>query len=255
MTEARAFDALLAAMLVVAAGVFVYLLARPAPYGRHGEGKAWGPAVPARLAWILMESPSVISFAACYALAPRPPWADAPLVVFLVLWQLHYAHRAFVFPFRLRRGAPMPAVVMASGCAFTALNGYLNGRGLTAFGHGYGAAWLADPRFWAGTLLFAAGYSINHHADRILLDLRRPGETGYKIPRGGLYRWISCPNYFGEIIEWTGWAVATWSLPGVVFVIWTIANLFPRALAHHRWYLAKFPDYPKERRALVPFVL
>jgi len=82
--------------------------------------------------------------------------------------------------------------------------------------------------------------------------LRQPGETGYRIPQGGLYRWISCLNYFGEIIEWAGWAIATWSLPGLAFAVWTFANLAPRARAHHAWYHQHFPEYPRERRALLP---
>ena len=51
-----------------------------------------------------------------------------------------------------------------------------------------------------------------------------------------------------------GWALATWSLPGLAFAVWTVANLVPRARANHRWYRGRFPDYPKERRALVPGV-
>ena len=88
----------------------------------------------------------------------------------------------------------------------------------------------------------------------ILRNLRKPDESGYRIPYGGLYRWISCPNYFGEIITWVGWAVATWSLPGLAFAVWTIANLAPRARAHHIWYREHFSDYPTERKALMPGV-
>ena len=92
-------------------------------------------------------------------------------------------------------------------------------------------------------------------ADAVLAGLRRPGETGYKIPRGGLYELISCPNYFGELLEWLGWAIATWSVAGLSFAVFTAANLVPRALTHHRWYREKFPEYPRSRRAVVPFVL
>jgi protein-S-isoprenylcysteine O-methyltransferase Ste14 len=67
-----------------------------------------------------------------------------------------------------------------------------------------------------------------------------------------MYRWISCPNYFGEIVEWIGWAIATWSLAGLAFALWTAANLAPRARSHHQWYRESFADYPQERKALVP---
>ena len=77
----------------------------------------------------------------------------------------------------------------------------------------------------------------------------------YKIPKGGLYEYISCPNYFGEIIEWVGFAVMTWSLPGLIFAMWTIFNLVPRAISHHKWYNQKFKNYPKSRKSIVPFII
>jgi protein-S-isoprenylcysteine O-methyltransferase Ste14 len=103
--------------------------------------------------------------------------------------------------------------------------------------------------------LFAAGYALNRRSDRTLRTLRAPGETGYRIPRGGGFRWVSSPNYLGEIVEWLGWALATWSPAGLAFAVYTAANLAPRAVDNHRWYREKFPDYPADRRALVPYVM
>jgi protein-S-isoprenylcysteine O-methyltransferase Ste14 len=65
---------------------------------------------------------------------------------------------------------------------------------------------------------------------------------------------VSSPNYLGEITIWLGWALATWSLPGLAFAFWTVANLLPRARANHTWYRQTFPDYPAERKALIPKV-
>lgn len=223
-----------------------------APYGRHGRG-GWGPEVGQRLGWILMELPASALWLAIYV-AGAHALEVAPLAL-MAIWQLHYLNRTFVFPFRIRaEGKTTPLSIVGTAIAFNTLNAYVNARQVSEIG-AYPAEWLGDPRFLAGAGLFAVGYAINQHADYVLIHLRKPGETGYKIPRGGLYRWITCPNYFGEILEWTGWAVATWSLAGVAFALYTIANLAPRALAHHRWYKEKFPDYPSERRALVPFLV
>jgi len=101
-------------------------------------------------------------------------------------------------------------------------------------------------------LIFVAGAFINQRADHLLIHLRKPGETGYKVPRGFLFDYISCPNHFGEIVEWIGFAIMTWSLPGLSFAIWTAANLIPRALNHHEWYQETFDDYPKGRKAVIP---
>ncbi len=76
----------------------------------------------------------------------------------------------------------------------------------------------------------------------------------YKIPNGALFKYISSPNYLGEVLEWIGWAILTWSLAGLAFAVFTIANLLPRAYATHKWYIKNFPDYPKERKAIIPFI-
>ncbi|MBW2713856.1 MAG: DUF1295 domain-containing protein, partial [Deltaproteobacteria bacterium] len=86
-------------------------------------------------------------------------------------------------------------------------------------------------------------------------NLRKPGETGYKIPYGGFYRWVSSPNYLGEIIEWAGFAMLTWTPAGLAFLVFSISNLFPRAFSHHRWYQEQFEDYPEERKAIIPGLL
>lgn len=138
------------------------------------------------------------------------------------------------------------------GLTFNVLNGWLDGYWLFVLSGGYLTRWLWDPRFVAGAALFVAGFVLNRWADAILRRLRAPGETGYSIPYGPPYRFVSCPNYLGEITMWLGWALATWSAPGVLFAVWSIANLAPRARDYHRWYRAHFPEYPPERTALVP---
>ena len=51
---------------------------------------------------------------------------------------------------------------------------------------------------------------------------------------GGMFEYVSGANFFGEIVEWTGYAVGAWSFPALAFLIFTIGNLVPRALAHHQ---------------------
>ena len=252
MTEAAFHSTLVLSFLAIALAVFGLLLFITAPYGRHTRG-GWGPSMPTRLAWVIMELPSVAVFALCIALAAGP--VTAPEIVLGALWLGHYIHRTFIFPHRMRGGGrPTPVLIAASGFAFNVGNAYLNGRWIYTLGPGYTDAWLSDPRFLVGAALFALGFAINYHADRVLANLRRPGESGYKVPRGGLYAYVSCPNYFGELLEWTGFAIAAWSLPAVAFAVWTAANLVPRARSHHRWYLETFPEYPRERKVLIPGV-
>lgn len=251
MSEAEVHRLVVLGIVVSAVPTLGYLLWSSAPYGRHGRG-GWGPVLPPRWGWILMESPAVLAFAAVYALGTQA--GDLVPLVLLCTWQLHYVYRTFVFPFRIRSARPMPLLVALSGFGFNVANAYVNARWVSELGS-YPASWLLDPRFLLGTVLFVVGWVMNHHADAILLSLRKPGESGYRVPQGGMYRWVSCPNYLGEMLEWAGWALLTWSTAGAAFFLFTVANLLPRALAHHRWYRAQFPGYPPGRRAIVPFVL
>ncbi len=238
--------------LALAAVSFVALLFVSAPYGRH-QRAGWGPTLPERVGWIVMESPSVLFFAGVFALGAHR--RDPIALALLGLWELHYLQRTVLFPLRMRpEGKRMPLLIPLLAIAFNLLNSWNNARWISGGGV-YSPAWLTDPRFLLGILLFFAGFAINLTSDRILFRLRGPGEQGYRIPRGGLYRWVSCPNYLGEILEWTGWALATWSPAGLAFALYTVANLLPRALQNHRWYRAQFPDYPTERRALVPYLI
>ncbi len=249
MKELTVFHVLLVGWFILAVIIFIVLFFVAAPYGRHVR-RGWGPGIADMWGWILMEAPAPVVFAVFFALGSS---FNAVALVFLVMWEAHYLQRAFIYPFGLRGGTKrMPLVIMGFGFLFNVLNGYLNGRYLFTFSGGYDTGWLADPRFILGTVLFVIGYIINRRADYILRDLRQPGESGYKISNHRLYRWVSSPNYLGEIIIWTGWALATWSLPGLAFAFWTAANLVPRARAHHAWYRRTFPDYPPERKSLVP---
>ncbi|HEX9166140.1 MAG TPA: 3-oxo-5-alpha-steroid 4-dehydrogenase [Gemmatimonadales bacterium] len=246
------FEALVWLWVAIGAVTFLVLLKVPAPYGRHASPK-WGPTVDNRVGWLVMELVVLVVFWTVIARRDGP--LVGPELVMALLFTLHYANRALVFPFRLRTpGKRMPVVIMLLAVGFNLVNGSLLGAQL-AGRRDYPPEWFTDPRFVIGLALFAGGMAVNWWADRRLIALRKPGETGYLIPRGGLFERVSCPNHLGEIVEWSGFALMTWSLPGFAFAFWTAANLVPRALAHHRWYQGAFPDYPARRKAVIPGLL
>lgn len=252
MTELQLHGWAVGIEFVLAAVTLLLLLFVAAPYGRY-ERAGWGPTMPAALGWMVMELPAVALFVAFYFTGDHR-FEVVPLVL-LGLWQLHYLNRTFIFPLRMRaRGRKMPILIALLAVAFNTLNAYVNARWVGHLGS-YGTEWIADPRFVLGATVFLAGWLGNMHSDAILRNLRKHGETRYEIPRGGLYRWVSTPNYMCEIVEWSGWAIATWSIAGLAFAVYTAANLVPRALSHHAWYRERFGEYPPDRKALVPYVL
>ncbi len=236
---------------IVGVGVFILLFFVSAPYGQHIR-KGWGPNINNKLGWFIMEIPTVVIYLIIYFLGERK--TSVVSSVFLLIWMLHYGQRTFIFPFLIRAKQPMPVTIVSFGMMFNGINTYLQARWIYVLSAPYHDDWIFSPFFIAGLFIFLLGFIINLHSDRIIRNLRKPGETEYKIPYGGMFRWVSSPSYFGEITEWAGWAVLTLSFPGLIFVAWTFANLAPRALSHHKWYHETFPDYPKNRKALVPFI-
>jgi 3-oxo-5-alpha-steroid 4-dehydrogenase 1 len=250
MTELGFYHYLIVFWFVLAAAIFVTLFFVVAPYGRH-VARGYGMTIGNRAGWIIMESTAPLAMAICLALGRQQ--ISAASLIFFVLWQAHYVHRAFIYPLQRRdAGKSMPLLVVSLGFIFNSVNGYLNGRYIFGFSGDYTNSWLTDPRFIVGIFLFVAGFIINRQSDWILSSLRQAGESGYKITSRGLYSQVSCPNYLGEIILWSGWALATWSPAGLSFAVWTAANLVPRARAHHIWDQKHLAGYPLERKALIP---
>ncbi len=249
MTEPQ-FYIFVQAWMGLALLIFCINLFIKAPYGRHTSSKA-GPMIDNRWGWIIMELPALVTVPILFVLGDAE---KLPLSwFFLGLWCLHYIHRTLIFPFRIRtKGKKMPLAIVLSAIFFNLVNGYIIGTYLGNYAT-FSLDWIYNWYFILGLILFVVGMFINLQSDTILINLRKPGETGYKIPQGGFFKFVSCPNLFGEIVEWIGFALMTFGLPTASFALWTAANLIPRAKAHHEWYLEKFEDYP-DRRRVIPFL-
>ena len=238
--------------LTLAVIVFLILIFVKAPYGRH-KTKGWGVEISAKKGWIIMESIPAVLLTVMLVLGHN---RDFVVLFFWAIWTAHYVNRAWAWPNRAKLEEKlMPLSVVILAVIFNTINCLLNGIWLFDLSGGYELSWVTDPRFIFGGVIFFFGMILNIKSDDILFSLRDDGSTGYKIPRGGLFEKVSSPNYLGEIIEWIGFAIATWSLAGFTFAFWTFCNLAPRAFAHHRWYKEEFSDYPEDRKALIPFVI
>ncbi|XP_062985794.1 3-oxo-5-alpha-steroid 4-dehydrogenase 1 [Elgaria multicarinata webbii] len=222
------------------------------PYGRYSSS-AFGCLLPTTLAWVVQEAPAFfvpLLLALCSDGARLIFW---PNRILLGIFLAHYLYRSFIFPFLIRGGKPTPFLLFLFALAFCFYNGYLQGRNLSNYAE-YPSNWLTDPRFILGLTGWLSGLLINMHSDHILRNLRKPGETGYKIPRGGLFEYVTGANFFGEILEWCGFALACCTIESLAFAISTFMILGSRAYRHHLWYLKKFEDYPRSRKILIPFV-
>lgn len=197
-----------------------------------------------------MEAVSPVMYSLSMWLVGPPIWSTSQTLL-TCMWLAHYANRAFIHPYRAPSMAPIHILTFLSSVVFNTLNGYTNG------------VWVArhdlaiTPRVACGAAIWMAGLIVNIYHDSILFGLRKQknDKQRYFIPKGGLFELVSCPNYLGEAIEWSGFALAAWlSIPALLFAIFTAANLFPRAWRTHRWYRQQFREYPQSRRAVVPFI-
>jgi hypothetical protein len=252
LTTYTVYQAILGLILVSIPALFWLCYKRPGSYGRLSNGGD-KVLVPARLAWFVMEVPAPLAFVCFYGTGKNA--GESIAIALMTLWMLHYVHRAFIYPMTInpRPGTGNGLEMTLEGAVYCGVNGFLNGYWI---GHlaDFSDASLFDAHMVAGVILFAIGYVMNKHSDTVLIRLRSTG-VGYQIPHGGAYRWISCPNYFGECITWFGFAVACWSLPALSFFLFTCANLGPRAVLNHHWYLHRFENYPSQRKAILPYIL
>lgn len=243
------------AMGIMAVIVFFALQRITAGYGIMYT-RAWGPALSNRIGWVLMEAPSFVAMLLFWLLSPRH--ADAAPAVMASLFLLHYFQRSFIFPLLIRGKGHMPLSIILMGVVFNLINCYMIGGWLfyVAPEGYYTPEWLLTPQFIIGVLIFFAGMAINLQSDYIIRHLRRPGDTSHYIPRGGMFRYVTSANYFGEFTEWTGYAILTWSAGGAMFAIWTFANLAPRAVKLHRRYEKEFgSEYTSlHRRYMIPYI-
>ena len=252
---------IMAGMAVMAVIVFIALFFFKAGYGYLSTSK-WGPKISNKVAWVLMEAPAFL-FLLYYTLRFAFSGIDTGnnkivLYVMAGLFLLHYFQRSFIFPLLMRGKSTMPIAVMLMGLAFNTLNAYMIGGWL--YGEApagmYELSWFWSPQFIIGLIVFFTGMGINLHSDHVIRNLRKPGDTKHYIPRKGFYKYVTSANYFGEFTEWIGYAILTWSPAGVLFAVWTFANLGPRAKSLTEKYEQEFGEEYKKlnKKHIIPYI-
>ena len=247
---ARIYELILIPWLILGIIAFIALFWVNAPYGKFSSNNIKF-ALPYKLGWIIQEIISPLSFS--YFFFINGTNKSIITWFFFTTWITHYIYRSIIFPLRMKNNtSEISLSVLSSAIFFNAINGFINGYYLGNLAT-YSNIYIYKLNFIFGLFILIIGVIINIKSDNILITIKNK-DCGYKIPKGFLYKYISCPNYFGEIIEWFGFALMTLSFPALIFFIWTISNLVPRAIATHRWYKNKFDDYPTEKKIIFPFI-
>jgi hypothetical protein len=236
--------------IIIGILLFPVLIKNKVPYGRHTSQK-WGITISNKIGWILMELPALLVCPIYYIFYNSNLYTINTL--FILLWVLHYFNRTIIYPLRIKtKGKRMPLIIAALALFFNVINGLINGYYLSNTNY-------LEINYYVllfGFIIFFTGLIINIRSDNKLIGLRLKNEENkYVIPNGELFNYISCPNFFGELVEWLGFAIITVNFASLSFFIWTFINLVPRAISHHKWYKDNFKDYPKNRKAIIPKLL
>lgn len=115
-------------------------------------------------------------------------------------------------------------------------------------------------RLAAAVLVFAWAYREQWRANVALARARKRGGRvvthEHLVLRGGLFDLVSSPQMLTEVVMYGAWYAVLWGGTGWKYVIAFVwGNQFEIALISHRWYQDKFPDYPRHRKAIIPYVL
>ncbi|CAH0562053.1 unnamed protein product [Brassicogethes aeneus] len=179
-------------------------------------------------------------------------------LIALGCWSVHYSKRILetIFVHRFSHGT-MPLRNLFKNCS------YYWGFAVYVAYHTNHPLFTPPPVLFQilGVVIFAISEMGNLSIHILLRNLRPPGTTVRKIPvpNGNpltkLFDLVSCPNYTYEFGAWLGFTLLTSCVPAALFGIAGLFQMSIWALGKHRNYKKEFPNYPKSRKAILPFVL
>ncbi|QRW22687.1 3-oxo-5-alpha-steroid 4-dehydrogenase [Rhizoctonia solani] len=215
--------------------------------------RAWNAlSLDGTFSWIIMELPSPITLLYAFSqqtkLSDLLPLSLTPHSVLPLLFVGHYLNRAIISPLRTPSRSRSHLVVVLAAIVFNTINGSVNGTWLGVGARTGSLGWADVPTsYWVGVAMFGLGLWGNIWHDEVLLKIRKD-KDGFALASGSittrLQESLTLGRYGGVYIT-----------PTLLFVLVEVALMLPRAQRGHEWYHEKFDDYPKERKAVIPFLL
>ena len=213
------------------------------PYGKFVVKKWWLPLITNQNAFLLMEMPNLVVITGCLFIKGIPHWTNG---VIMLCFLLYAFNRAIMYPasiVRIKANWPLPLVLL--GILFTTINSL---NQVSVF---YGDYNFWNPNVFLGFFIWLYAFYETWYADSQLLDFASKNE-GYILPHGRWFNLISGPHYTFEVLMWFGYFMMSMSYESLLFLMSTIFNVVPRALATHKFYQEKFG--PIDTKAIIPFV-
>lgn len=212
--------------------------------------------VPSRVGMFLLYSPALVVSLAYLKNAPTSGNGREKLTASLLA--IHFGKRVLESLFLHRYSGTMNGdflLPISTSYALTAALVAHQQRQIVA----YAGDFVDQRMLLAGVALNVVGQLGNFYHHWLLATLRpRKGEGDfehkYTIPEAGLFKYVTAPHYFFELIAWLGVAGVTQHLSPLLTVGDMLSYLAGRSIATTRWYKSKFENYPAERKNLIPFL-
>jgi very-long-chain enoyl-CoA reductase len=205
--------------------------------------------ISSRIGMLILYTPAILAGLVSFAIFPNDSFRFLLVKAALTL---HFLKRDFdvLFIHKYSGGMILDSVLLITSSYTMATITMLYAQNLTQ-----GISNPSIDLVYPGILLFLVGIIGNFFHHISLSKLRENGDrVQYKIPRGGMFDFVICPHYLFEILIFVGIAFISQTLYAFCFVIGTTIYLIGRSYATRRWYLSKFDDFPKNVKALIPFV-
>ena len=236
--------------LVLSFVAMVFVAFYAIPYGKNYQrGKSYLKAeLPDRFAFILSNIGGPILFVLL-----KISWPNGNLLnIESFLYIAHYIHRALIYPFfRSKFSKPWPLESFIYYTFANVCEGIIAARAQTFSGIERNIF----IKIILAIVIVACAVAAAIHDYRICA-LRTSTDTGYKIPQGLGFKWVSGPNYSFEILEWAFYCCFMgFNTSTCAFGMWHLVNLSGRAEATHRWYKSFFKSkLPADRTPYIPFI-
>ena len=231
----------------------------PAPYSKFsiaGEKESGGKEarVSGRKGMLVIYAPALVAMGLISAGTSSQIDGDRAILVNALLIA-HFAKRCIETLFVHRYSGTMPlAASVGIGAYYTLVSAAI------------ASLRCATPQPQAaalGVALFVVGSLGNLYHHWLLATLRPASSSSapaaaadrvktYQVPTGGLFSMVAMPHYLFELVAWLGIAVASQHLNAFLVFSAMASYLAGRSVASSRWNAANIPNYPRDRRHLVP---
>ena len=228
-------------LFAVFLGILDYYELLPMRYSKFGTEKG----VPSRAGMVFLYGLPVL--VALVLALPYLPNATTIQWIVLGVVLLHFGKRTLESMFLHKYSGKIQTLTFAIIVfAYTLMAGMISALNVVAVEK-------LDGLFYLGIGCVLVGELGNLYHHKLLANLREK-KSGYHIPKGGWFEHATCPHYFFELLAWLGIFLVSRHLFTLLIFVAMLGYLTARSIKTRQWYQERFPEYPAERKYMIPYL-